>query len=96
MKTIITLMFFLFTTLSYGQFYKRTSHSTIKTISNRERQRIENGYNLYERTGNEVVRRSTVWSTRKPSQSAVYSKSRREITAMSRQNQRRWKNIKFK
>jgi hypothetical protein len=95
MKAIIVLLFLLSTTLSYGQFYKKTSHSPIKTMNSREKKRIENGYNPYQRTDNEVVRRSTVWSTRKPSQSAIYSKSRREIIAMSRENQRRWKSIKL-
>ena len=101
-KLLLTfLTFFLISTTCFADgpnFHRKTRHKTVKTESRRMVERIAAGYNKYFRDASGVHKTCTVWSViRKPESTTGYDpKSYDEIVAMSRQNQRQWKNMSKK
>ena len=77
------------------KFYGQTKHKTVKTETARTANRVAAGQNKYHRDANGVHKTCALLDLLfKPKTCTGYQpKTYNEIVAMSRQNQRQWKNM---
>ena len=98
-KLIIILTFFLMSGIwsetTAQEFYGQTKHKTVKTETARTANRVAAGQNKYHRDANGVHKTCGLLDLLfKPKTCTGYQpKTYKEIVAMSRQNQRQWKNM---